>query len=181
MAGSSRQGGASRSGGAAAAGPQHEFAVGQKAQCVASFDGQLHPAEVLDVRVSPDGQKQYYVHFISLDKRLDEWAAADKLLPAPAGSLARLDSVPSLALPPEVLAQTDGQKITRRLKRRLEDSHQVPVHDDAEHHHAPKTAVEKEHAERNKVKNVQVRCGVLRAAEAAAAAAAWANKGRQGM
>lgn len=141
--------------------------MGSKAQCTATFDGQLHAAEVLDVRTagSGSGQKQYYVHFIGLDKRLDEWVAADKLLPASThGPLARLESAPSLALPPELLnqAETAGQKITRRLKRRLEDSHAVPALDDhAADHHAPKTGPEKEHAERNKVKNVQVRCVLL--------------------
>lgn len=135
---------------------QQEFAIGSKAQCTATFDGQPHAAEVLDIRTSAEGQQQYYVHFIGLDKRLDEWVTEDKLFPASTHGMARLESVPSLALPTELLNQTDGQKITRRLKRKLEDSHAVPTHEDA-NDHAPKTGPEKEHAERNKVKNVQVR------------------------
>lgn len=142
-------------GGASA--PQQDFAVGSKVQCAATFDGQQHAADVLDTRTAPDGRKQYYVHFIGLDKRLDEWVPADKLSAPSTHVLARLESVPSLALPAELLTQADGQKITRRLKRKLEDSHVVASHDDAADHHAPKTGLEKEHAERNKVKNVQVR------------------------
>lgn len=156
-AGSSRQQQSSKGATLAAAG-QQEFAVGSKVQCAATFDGQQHAAEVLDTRAAADGQKQYYVHFIGLDKRLDEWVAADKLSAPSAHALARLESVPSLALPTELLTQTDGQKITRRLKRKLEDSHAVPALDDAHDHPPPTTALEKEHAERNKVKNVQV-CG----------------------
>jgi hypothetical protein len=159
MRGQSAAGGSSRQqqpfkGGSSAG---QEFAVGSKVQCAATFDGQQHAADVLDIRTAPDGQKQYYVHFIGLDKRLDEWVPADKLSAPSTHVLARLESVPSLALPAELLTQADGQKITRRLKRKLEDSHAVPTHDDAADHHAPKTGLEKEHAERNKVKNVQVR------------------------
>jgi len=152
--GSSRQQQLSRGGASAAAG-QQDYAVGSKVQCTATFDGQLHAADVLDIRTAADGEKQYYVHFIGLDKRLDEWVPADKMLPPSTHGLTRLESVPSLALPAELLTQTDGQKITRRLKRRLEDSHAVPALDDA-NDHAPKSGAEKEHAERNKVKNVQV-------------------------
>lgn len=130
--------------------------MGSKVQCTATFDGQLHVADVLDVRTAAHGQKQYYVHFIGLDKRLDEWVPGDKLLQASSHALARLESAPSLALPAELLTQTDGQKITRRLKRRLEDSHAVPTLEDHANDHGPKTGAEKEHAERNKVKNVQV-------------------------
>eukprot|EP00878_Enallax_costatus_P008571 GHUV01008960.1.p1 GENE.GHUV01008960.1~~GHUV01008960.1.p1 ORF type:complete len:223 (+),score=36.69 GHUV01008960.1:289-957(+) len=131
-----------------------EFAVGTKTQCTAAFDNQLHPAEILETRTDPAGKQQYYVHFLDSDKRLDEWVTADKLLP-PNSNISRLETVPSLALVPgELAAQADGQKITRRLKRRLEDSHAIPGHlDDSKDHGGP----EKEHAERTKVKNVQVR------------------------
>ncbi|WIA12761.1 hypothetical protein OEZ85_006395 [Tetradesmus obliquus] len=129
-----------------------EFAVGTKTQCTAAFDGALHPAEVLEIRTDAAGKKQYYVHFMDCDKRLDEWVHADKLLP-PNSNISRLESVPSLALGCSGELQADGQKITRRLKRRLEDTHHVPGHlDDSKDHAGP----EKEHAERTKVKNVQV-------------------------
>jgi hypothetical protein len=134
-----------------------EFAVGTKTQCTAAFDGALHPAEVLEIRTDAAGKKQFYVHFMDCDKRLDEWVYADKLLP-PHSNISRLESVPSLALGCSGELQADGQKITRRLKRRLEDSHHVPGHlDDSKHDAGP----EKEHAERTKVKNVQVRLGTV--------------------
>lgn len=131
-----------------------DFAVGTRTQCTAAFDGQLHPAEILETKIDPAGRQQYYVHFLDSDKRLDEWVTSDKLLP-PNSNISRLETVPSLALVPgELAAQADGQKITRRLKRRLEDSHAIPGHlDDSKDHGGP----EKEHAERTKVKNVQVR------------------------
>lgn len=136
-----------------------EFTVGTKTQCTAAFDGQLHPAEILELRTDTGGRQQYYVHFLDCDKRLDEWVTADKLLP-PNSNMSRLESVPSLALGPgELAAPADGQKITRRLKRRLEDSHAIPGHlDDSKDHAGP----EKEHAERTKVKNVQVRFQIKR-------------------
>eukprot|EP00775_Hariotina_reticulata_P009724 gene9727-9883_t len=119
-------------------GPKADFAtVGTKTQCTAAFDGQLHPAEVLEIKTDGAGRKQYYVHFLDCDKRLDEWVTADKLMPAN-GQLNKLE---------ELLPQGDGQKITRRLKRRLEDSHHVPALDGSKDHAGP----EKEHAERTKV------------------------------
>ena len=36
-------------------------------------------AEILSIRQLPSGSKQYYVHFIEYNKRLDEWVSEDRL------------------------------------------------------------------------------------------------------
>lgn len=36
-------------------------------------------AEILSVKHMPDGQTQYYVHYIDYNKRLDEWVDKGKL------------------------------------------------------------------------------------------------------
>ena len=43
-------------------------------------DGEEWPlAEILSIRHLPEGSKQYYVHFIEYNKRLDEWVTEDRL------------------------------------------------------------------------------------------------------
>lgn len=43
-------------------------------------DGEEWPlAEILSIRHLQDGSKQYYVHFIEYNKRLDEWVTEDRL------------------------------------------------------------------------------------------------------
>ncbi|KAI8468685.1 MAG: acyl-CoA N-acyltransferase [Monoraphidium minutum] len=128
------------------------FAVGTKVQCVAGFDNQPHPAEVLDTR-REDGATLYYVHFMDCDKRLDEWVPVDRISSLPRGGLSRLESMPSLGLQ----ADLGDQKVTRRLKRSIGELHHMPSgHLEGHHADAHATAAEKEHAERNRVKNIQV-------------------------
>ncbi|GBF95884.1 hypothetical protein Rsub_08475 [Raphidocelis subcapitata] len=129
--------------------PAEQFAVGSKVQCVAGFDNQPHPAEVLDTR-REDGGTAYYVHFLDCDKRLDEWVPADRISALPRGGLARLDSLPALGLQADLVGD---QKVTRRLKRSIGELHHAPAEPHGPDAHA--SAAEKEHAERNRVKNIQ--------------------------
>lgn len=135
-------------------------------QCIAGFDNQPHPAEVLDTRQGEgdSGETLYYVHFADCDKRLDEWVPASRLSAPPRGGpAARLDSAPSLGAAGLSAADLAAdQKVTRRLKRTIGDLHHIggsSGHLDHGHghgHDAHATPAEKEHAERNRVKNIQV-------------------------
>jgi hypothetical protein len=37
------------------------------------------PAEILSIRNTTNGLKQFYVHYVDFNKRLDEWVAHDRL------------------------------------------------------------------------------------------------------
>jgi len=132
-----------------------EYPIGSKVQGVASFDNCSHPAEVLNRKVL-DGRVCYYVHYLDCDKRLDEWVTGDKLVPAQSnGSLSRLETMPSIALGSgDLIGSGAGdQKITRRLKRKIEDLHHMPSsHLDESKDHGQ----EKDHGEHARVKNIDV-------------------------
>ncbi|GIL75455.1 hypothetical protein Vretifemale_5236 [Volvox reticuliferus] len=142
-----QQGGASTS--------QPTFEPGQKATCIASFDGQQHMVEIVDRRVER-GDFIYYVHYIDRDRRLDEWVTAEKLgvwALTPRPSLARADTLPTVSLGGDLLSPTgdvNNLKVTRRLKRKYEEAHHLPVdehggdHGHDKEHHPPR------------VKNIQV-------------------------
>ncbi|EFJ50209.1 hypothetical protein VOLCADRAFT_73914 [Volvox carteri f. nagariensis] len=142
-----QQGGASTS--------QPTFEPGQKATCLASFDGQQHMVEIIDRRVER-GELIYYVHYTDRDRRLDEWVTADRLAVwalTPRPSLARIDTLPTVSLGGELLSPTgdvNNLKVTRRLKRKYEEAHHLPVdehggdHGHDKEHHPPR------------VKNIQV-------------------------
>jgi len=122
-----------------------------KVICITSFDGQAHPAEVLEKKLDR-GETFYYVHYLDCDKRLDEWVLADKLTPwslTPRQSLARCDTLPTgdLLSPTAIDANL---KVTRRFKRKFEEIHHVIADD-----HGGDHGHEKEH-HAPKVKNIQV-------------------------
>jgi hypothetical protein len=93
--------------------------------CIASFDNAAHPAEVLDAKPS---ENRYYVHYLEMDKRMDEWVTGDKLS-AFTGATPRGPAEATSALPAvgtELVSPSgDAQKVTRRLKRKLEEYHHV--------------------------------------------------------
>lgn len=37
------------------------------------------PAEILSIRTTSLGSKQYYVHYVDFNKRLDEWVTHDRI------------------------------------------------------------------------------------------------------
>lgn len=110
------------------------------------------PAEVIERRTC-DGITEVYVHYIDCDRRLDEWV--------PASKVSALDpSVRSELLSPMSATPTDArtpctaqQKMTRRLKRKIEEVHHVQQIEDL----SPiDQSLEREHHEKTKVKNVKV-------------------------
>ncbi|KAL3139632.1 hypothetical protein ABBQ38_003948 [Trebouxia sp. C0009 RCD-2024] len=132
-------------------------AVGSKVLCVASFDCGQHIAEIVDQKQAADsGSVSYYVHYIDLDKRLDEWVSADKVSAYDGAQTTQppLLSHVSSGLAEAAAAAEITQKMTRRLKRRYDEIH----------HTAPNVEelapldqhLEKEHQEKTKVKNIEV-------------------------
>ncbi|MEW5309419.1 MAG: hypothetical protein WDW38_001308 [Sanguina aurantia] len=129
---------------------------GSKVNCIGSFDGQTHQAEIVE-RKSERGEVMYYVHYSDCDRRLDEWVTQDKVSPwtlTPRQSF-KMDALPSsTSLNGDLLSPAgvgaDGQTITRRLKRKYEEAHHVAADD-----HASDAGHDKEHSA-VKVKNIQV-------------------------
>jgi len=60
--------------------PLEAIQPGARVRC-RGRDGLAHEAEVLEVRPLRDGGAEYYVHYPTFDRRLDEWVAADRLAP----------------------------------------------------------------------------------------------------
>jgi len=132
-----------------------KFDAGTKCVCLASFDNQQHPAEIIEKKIDK-GETVFYVHYLDCDKRLDEWVTEDKLSPwttTPRG-VSRVDTLPSLQLAAGDLLSPTGAdvKVTRRFKRKFEEIHHVHADD---HHGGDQGGHDKEH-HAPKVKNINV-------------------------
>lgn len=125
----------------------------------AGFDGSEHVGEVVEVKLERETDASvsvsYYVHYLELDKRLDEWVPASNVLEKldPSKKAATLEKFPSN----ETNLKDGGSeslKMTRRQKRQYaEINHLSPSVDDL----LPLDAeLEKHHQEKTKVKNVQI-------------------------
>lgn len=42
-------------------------------------ENQLQPAVIIQIRTTEINQKEYYVHYVGLNRRLDEWIAQDRI------------------------------------------------------------------------------------------------------
>eukprot|EP00753_Platysulcus_tardus_P007069 PLAT14810.1.p1 GENE.PLAT14810.1~~PLAT14810.1.p1 ORF type:complete len:437 (-),score=205.08 PLAT14810.1:73-1383(-) len=87
-------------------------------------------------------EMEYYVHYADFNRRLDEWVSADRL------DLSELD--PSVTSP---VTPGGDRRLTRRDKRKLEAIHHLEMEKDMD---ATTAALEKEHEEITKVKNINV-------------------------
>jgi histone acetyltransferase MYST1 len=106
------------------------FFIGQRLLC--RWQGQNHECEIVERRKR---NTEYYIHFLDLDRRLDRWV--------PQGEL---------SLPPDAGTNAAKRRLTRREKRKFGDmSESTPAEMDAE-----SAALEKEHEERTKVKNIDL-------------------------
>mmetsp|Transcript_20242 Transcript_20242/g.56401 ORF Transcript_20242/g.56401 Transcript_20242/m.56401 type:complete len:436 (+) Transcript_20242:109-1416(+) len=137
--------------GAGGGGDGGGFRVGARVQCLAGFDGQYHPAEVLDKK----GDALHYVHYLDCDKRLDEWVTCDKMIAmsstTPRGAPPALPSMQLGAAGDLLSPNGTDVKVTRRFKRKFEEIHHVTSEDHGHGDHGH----EKEH-QAPKVKNIQV-------------------------
>ena len=106
----------------------------------------------------------YYVHYIDHNKRLDEWVDETCLLPLSASAVSPGDGVDR-----KLSAEKDPNnphqphphgmlKVTRNLKRRYDEIHHTaPAVEDLT---PAEQTLEREHEEKTKVKNIQVRHGL---------------------
>lgn len=92
-------------------------------------DSSVCQAQVIQARMSEFGYYEYYVHYVGLNRRLDQWVQRSQLLSSP--------SPESLESPQTIRVSTDGpsmdqmtddssdRKITRNQKRRHDEINHV--------------------------------------------------------
>ena len=158
--------------------PKTNIAVGDKVKCKWKRDGLYHPAVVIDIKLPPlDDQQQkptqFYVHYTEFDRRLDEWVHDDSFdltgghdasgsgvggggdgsmgSGGIGGGMGDVESGDE-ASPSHPHHEKVERKITRTMKRKLDGIHHV-----AHEAEDPQTvALEKEHEEITKVKNIEI-------------------------
>ncbi|KAL6058153.1 Antigen peptide transporter 2 [Balamuthia mandrillaris] len=108
--------------------------VGAKVPCLWKQDGKYHTCEIIERRQLDGGAWEYYVHYVEFNRRLDEWVPESSLEPE-----RKEEKVPT----------KDTRVKTRQTKRKLSDLHDKTTEDHK------LSALEKEHEEITKVKNIQ--------------------------
>ena len=95
-------------------GPHEMLEIGARAACLRS--GQPHACDIIERRSTAGageggegGAAEYYVHYVGLNRRLDEWVAADRIVHDTSGAGVR-DG-----------AELGGRRATRKMKRRIDD------------------------------------------------------------
>ncbi|XP_024529898.1 putative MYST-like histone acetyltransferase 1 isoform X1 [Selaginella moellendorffii] len=148
-----------------------KYVAGSKIICVSSWDNARHSAEIIDRRASKDGI-EYYVHYIDLNKRMDEWVSPGRIERLDTEVAPTLKSMMAEKLAPLTIPGTPNsggqgscdskhdtpgtsdRKLTRNFKRRYDEIHNVQKGVDEL---APiDQTLEKEHEEKTKIKNIQV-------------------------
>jgi len=112
-------------------------------------DDQYHKCEIYDRRETESGTYEYYVHYHEYNRRLDEWVDDSKF----DFSRIEVETKPHSTVtdPVHSEAQQHTKKNTRVNKRTHDDMNQKSVDEDAK-----LSAIEKEHEEITKVKNINV-------------------------
>lgn len=60
-------------------------------------DGTLHPAQVIQERSCEFGRSEFYVHYVGLNRRLDQWVVRSRIMSlSPGSAAANSDSTPSI-------------------------------------------------------------------------------------
>eukprot|EP01133_Synstelium_polycarpum_P001411 gene1411-1631_t len=113
---------------------------------------QYHKSEIIERKESESipGTYDYYVHYHEQNRRLDEWVHESKF------DFSRIENEPKApAAPLAEIQSSDGQrrKVTRHLKRTYDEMNHIQkgMEDDTK-----LSALEKEHEEITKVKNINV-------------------------
>eukprot|EP01119_Soliformovum_irregulare_P014686 TRINITY_DN4031_c0_g1_i1.p1 TRINITY_DN4031_c0_g1~~TRINITY_DN4031_c0_g1_i1.p1 ORF type:complete len:413 (+),score=92.44 TRINITY_DN4031_c0_g1_i1:42-1241(+) len=116
--------------------PRGPLEIGTVLQCKWR-DDEYHKAEIIDMREGETGSMEYYVHYHEYNRRLDEWISLDRM---------DLSTIEDKEKKKE--KEEDNRKMTRN-KRKIEET----THRDED---AKMAALEKEHEEITKVKNINV-------------------------
>jgi len=138
-----------------------ELTAGARLNCLWR-DNQYYQCEILDKRpkLNASGgssELEYYVHYVDFNRRLDEWLTEDRF---DMSTIKHEDhpAVPVSTPGPAVLEESVHKQLeralTRNMKRKFEESNVTER--TAEESTDPSTAaVEKEHEEMTKVKNIE--------------------------
>jgi histone acetyltransferase MYST1 len=103
-------------------------------------DGQFHDCEVIERRPGEkEGTYEYYIHYAEFNRRLDEWIAEDKL------------ETRKSVEKKEENSEQGAERKTRNQKRKFDE-----LNSDSHHRDASRDALEKEHEEITKVKNINI-------------------------
>jgi histone acetyltransferase MYST1 len=117
-------------------GKKEPLEIGTKIPCRWKQDGKLHTCEILERRPgTKEGTWDYYVHYVEFNRRLDEWVTEDQL---------STDKEKEK----EEKAERNERIKTRQTKRK---AHEI-THNKED---TKLSALEKEHEEITKVKNIQ--------------------------
>lgn len=121
----------------------HPLELGARLSCERS-NGQPHLCEIIERRSSAAGW-EYYVHYVDCDRRLDEWVSAERM---------QLDSTDDPSASDKAASHGSDREFghrraTRKMKRKIDEMNHVQG--GAEHDEA----LEKEHEESTKLKNIQ--------------------------
>jgi len=122
--------------------PAEAFEVGERAS--RERDGEKRICEIIERKQLPNGQWTYYVHFEGLNRRLDAWVSAEELQPIEA------QAPDAAGRRPTRQDAVNSRRATRNMKRKIDEINASSLND-TEHDEA----MEKEHEESTKVKNIQ--------------------------
>jgi len=114
------------------------YSVGQTMICQWR-DGSEKQCDILELRQLPREETLYYVHYSNYNRRLDEWVSEDRLRELAPGDKKEGDED----------GDQSGRKLTRHLKRKLDDNH-----NSRDDHEDLDPASLREHEEATKVKNI---------------------------
>jgi len=110
-------------------------------------DNEYHKCEIVDQREgSKPGISEFYVHYVEFNRRLDEWVTEDKL------DLSSIENSKEKEKKEGPSKVEDTRKMTRGLKRRHDEFNHVQKGEED----SKLAALEKEHEEITKVKNINV-------------------------
>lgn len=118
----------------------HPLAVGARLCCQRSEGEQLLECEVIERRTD-GGDWEYYVHYDGFDRRLDEWVPAERMHHEPDAARKGPACAPD--------REFGHRRATRNMRRKIDEINHVQT--SAEHDEA----LEKEHEESTKLKNIQ--------------------------
>ncbi|KAF2075972.1 hypothetical protein CYY_002728 [Polysphondylium violaceum] len=114
-------------------------------------DDAYHKCEIIDKREAETetGTYEYYIHYHEFNRRLDEWAHESRF------DFNRIEMENKPHAPLAEIQNSEGQnrKITRQIKRKYDEMNHIQKGAEDE---SKLSAIEKEHEEITKVKNINV-------------------------
>jgi histone acetyltransferase MYST1 len=132
-------------------GEPRELEIGARIPC-RWRDDSFHKCEVIEKRPgSQPGTWDYYVHYLEFNRRLDEWVTEEQLDFNKIELKEKEKHKSSSAATLEI--ETSDRKITRQLKRKYDEINHVQKQTEED---SKLAALEKEHEEITKVKNINV-------------------------